>query len=137
MTDTPEQGLLLNPVKVANSVTGYDEIAIQQRFGMTLQDAGQNGSMFVRVLYFVHLKHEGGLKDSDAHKSVMEMTIGELDEKFDKSGASTDDPDAIEDRDKEWADFVIGTGLSYTVDQFSAMTLQQRAKVIEAANRRG
>lgn len=60
--------------QVFDSVTGFDEIAIAQRFGRTIADLAQgDASMFMRSLVFV-VKRREGANDEDAWKDAMGMS---------------------------------------------------------------
>lgn len=126
---------------LADSMTGFDQIAIGRFFGTTFAELAKDELMLLRALYFVDRKHAGDgtpAADKVAFQAVMTMPIGEVRDAF----ANEDDggdPDAVTDvaaRDREFAEFVVGTGLSYTVDQFMALTLGQRAAVYTVANKR-
>lgn len=64
--------------EVMGSLNGYDEIAVEQRFG----DLGQlSGMRIVRALQFIRIRR-GGRSDIDAHREAMLLTLGELKELF-------------------------------------------------------
>lgn len=134
MSETPET-TVLDLDEMANSLDGWDELAVKKFFKDSLSNIGKEDAMaFMRVLYFVHLR-KGGVKDPDAYNAAMGMSLKALGETF---GSVPDlDPSAEEDRDREWAEFVIGTGMNLTVHEFMALTLNQRAEAIKAANKRG
>ena len=68
--------------EVVDSLTGYDEVAIEKRFGRDIEDLAENtGTTFLRALMFT-LKRREGLSDGDAHTAVMSMTFAELREAF-------------------------------------------------------
>ena len=135
MSETTEVATL-DMDEMANSLNGFDQIAIKKMFGDTLSNIGQSdATMFMHVLYFVHLRREG-MNDKDARQTALAVPLKELSEKFGAEGQSLD-PSAEEDRDAEWADFVIGTGLAYTVHQFMELTINQRNHARKAAEKRG
>ena len=127
--------VVLDMDEMANSINGFDQIAIKKAFGDSLANIGQTDStMFMHVLYFVHLRRQD-MKDADARLTSLNMPLKTLTEMF--SGAPDLDPSAEADRDREWAEFVIGCGLPFTVPQFMELTINQRAQAIEAARKRG
>lgn len=146
MTDPQNEttdAVVLDMDEMANSLDGWDEIAVKKMFKDSLSNIGQQDAMaFMRVLYFVHLRRQDqtpgksqGKKDEDAYNEAMGMSLKALGETF---GSAPDlDPSAEADRDREWAEFVIGTGMNLTVHEFMTLTLNQRAEAIKAANKRG
>lgn len=95
MTSAPDTKTLLDPEELAGSVTGFDEIAIAKAFDMDLVDMQQKGrsTLMMRALLFVVRRREG-MKDGEARKAVLEMTLGEVMEAFD-----TDEPDEVDPDD--------------------------------------
>ena len=59
------------------SLTGFDEIAIAQRFDDIGALVERGGSMFARALVFV-LKRRDGLDDMAAHAAAMALPLREL-----------------------------------------------------------
>lgn len=132
---------LLDAQALVNTLTGFDEIAIRQRFNERFESIAEDQLMLLRVLYFVHLRRENAGTsgfDKVAFQQAMEMPLGALQEKFaDADQASDpDDEGAVVERDREFAEFVVTTGLSYTVEQYMALTLSQRNAVYDVASRR-
>lgn len=67
---------------VMESLTGFDEIAIEQAFGDDISRiAVTSVGKFGRALGFVLLRR-GGLKDSEAKKQILGLTRAELDDMF-------------------------------------------------------
>ena len=63
---------------VFESLTGFDEIAIAQRFGRTVTDLASNdSSMFTRALLFV-LKRRDGANDDDAWNHALNLPMKEV-----------------------------------------------------------
>lgn len=76
MTDTTPEGnvpaiALVGLEEVAESVTGFDEIAIDKQFGTSLYEMK---ALAPRALLFVHLRRHD-LPDATAYRTVMEMTL--------------------------------------------------------------
>lgn len=75
------------------SLTGFDEIAIEKAFGhdvMTLVDTKQ--LTFSRALVFI-LRRRAGLKDAEAKADVMAMAVGDVLATFDDDDeADPEDP---------------------------------------------
>jgi hypothetical protein len=65
------------PSEAAESINGFDEIAIGAHFGMKLASMKEDPYTFLRALVFVD-KRRGGLKDKEAFQEAMEQTIGDL-----------------------------------------------------------
>lgn len=64
--------------QVFDSVTGFDEIAISQHFGRTVQElAEKDASMFGRSLIFV-VKRREGATDDEARNAALGLTFGEF-----------------------------------------------------------
>lgn len=61
------------------SVNGFDDIAVEQKFGKELSDLSPVKT--TRALVFV-LKRRDGSSDADAFRAVMEMGLGDLNECF-------------------------------------------------------
>lgn len=60
------------------SLTGFDEIAIAQRFGRTVSDLAQNdATMFTRSLVFVAKRREGA-SDDDAWQAALGLPMKEV-----------------------------------------------------------
>jgi hypothetical protein len=80
--------------EVMQSLTGFDEIAIAQRFGAkVLKIAKEDETSFLRSLVFIEKRREG-LKDGDAWQAVMEMPLAEVQEYFpDDDEFDPDEPD--------------------------------------------
>jgi hypothetical protein len=123
--------------ELSRSITGFDQVAVRTRFHDRLENLMDDGLMFMRVMYFVHLRRNGA-KDADAFNQCMAVPLSELTDLFD-TGADGEEEDsesdAVQDRDREYAEFIIGTGLKYTMDEYLALTVQQRAYIIDAANK--
>jgi hypothetical protein len=122
--------------ELSRSITGFDQVAVRARFHDRLENLMDDGLMFMRVMYFVHLRRQGA-KDADALNQAMALPLSELTDLFETGDDGEEDSDsvAVEDRDREYAEFIIGTGLKYTMDEYLALTVQQRAYIIDAANR--
>jgi len=134
---------LLKAEDLVNSLTGFDQIAIRQRFNQRFDELSEDPVMLLRALYFIHLRREnagtqGGGYDKEAFQQSMGMPMGDLQEKFADAdnAADPDDEGAVVERDREFAEFVMASGLSYTVEQFMALTLSQRSAVLDVASRR-
>jgi hypothetical protein len=63
--------------QVFDSITGFDEIAIAQHFGRTVQElAEKDASMFARALVFV-VKRRDGATDDEARNLALGQTMKE------------------------------------------------------------
>lgn len=63
--------------EVADSLTGFDEMAIKQHFGSTLTKLAEDQSMLARALVFV-LKRRDGANDDDARNDALGMALKEV-----------------------------------------------------------
>jgi hypothetical protein len=133
--DTTEDAAAgLDMDELASSLNGFDQIAVKKAFGQSVAELGQgDATMFMHALYFVHLRRRG-TADAAARSESLSTSLKELTELFGGAGPKLD-PTAEEDRDREWAEFVIGSGLAFTVNQFMELTINQRAQAIKAADR--
>lgn len=69
------------------SLTGFDEIAISQKFAGTVSEmAEKQPLMFVRALVFV-FKRRDGLSDDEAWTAALNLTMKELGDYFAESSA--------------------------------------------------
>lgn len=87
MTETTEDRMSLNDL--AESLNGWEELAVQKTFGFSIADFENQGTLGIRALAFVEFKREAetdasstaklrGNKDAAAHKAAMDLTLGEL-----------------------------------------------------------
>lgn len=137
--DELDDGLLDADV-VAKSINGFDQIAIRQHFREKLAGLAEDETMFMRALLFVVERREHALKDRDAYDMVMRLPLDDVVNRFRREdaaeGVDEDDEDAVDERDRQYAEFVIACGLSFTVEQFMALTMGQRNALLDAAARR-
>lgn len=103
--ETTEQKLSgLSYNELSQSLTGYDELAIEEKFnfaydrllGLSFVKAG-------RALLFVHFRRNG-LTDDEAYKKVMRMTVRETNDAFvdaddDADDLDPDEPDTEQGKD--------------------------------------
>lgn len=61
---------------IVNSFSGWDEIAIEQRFRRSFALMGES-SLALRAAHFVSLRRDG-MDDKTAHAAAMDITFGEL-----------------------------------------------------------
>ena len=137
MTETTEAPALLDPDGLSRSLSGFDQIAIRQTFRERLDQLAADGTMFMRALLFV-LERREGMADPDAFRLVMNLPLEDVVSRFKGDGdGEPEDEDAIAERDRAYANFVVGTRLSFTVQQYMELTLGQREAIIAEANGRG
>lgn len=67
--------------ELAESLNGWEEIAIRKTFGFSFDQLEEQGTIAVRALAFIELKREG-VKDSVAHKQVMDWSLRELVDRY-------------------------------------------------------
>lgn len=120
----------------ARSLTGFDEVAIAQYFRVKLTKLAEDETSFMRALLFVKARRDGS-SDQDAFRAAMTATVEDVVGRFAQEQVTEDlDEDAQAERDAAYADFVVGVGVSFMPEQYNALTLGQRAALLEAANRR-
>lgn len=75
------------------TLTGFEEQAIEDRFGRTIADLlSQDAVKACRALLFV-LARRAGDKDGDAYKAVMEFRLKDVDSRFQSEDEDQDDFD--------------------------------------------
>lgn len=136
-TTTTEAPELLDADALAKSINGFEQIAIRGVFRERLDQLAADGTMFMRALLFVLAKRDGA-GDGDAYRQVMNLPLDQVVDRFrdaDTSGVEPEDEDAIAERDRQYADFVTACRLSFTVDQYMALTIGQKTALLDAAAR--
>lgn len=89
-------GTELTVSDVTDSLTGFDEIAIEKHMGMDIYtDRARKPVMLMRSLVFV-MKRREGLSDVDAHKAALGMTVTEIHDFFPDDPDDEIDPEAPE-----------------------------------------
>lgn len=98
---TQEQELVRQSMtEVTESLTGFDEIAIEQAFGAGIGDLLENkATTAARALLFV-LRRRDGLKDGEARKVVMEMRLGDVQDYFDTGDEHEDEDSPVSEPGK-------------------------------------
>lgn len=81
--------------ELANSLTGFDEIAIKKAFGVPFailapNEKGEGGDalQFLRSLIFVNQRREGD-NDITAYNTAQGMTMGEVNDYFSETSAES------------------------------------------------
>ncbi len=140
MTDTEVTDDLIDADVLAKSIDGFEQLAIRRHFREKLETLADDSTMFMRALLFVlERRDRGGKGDAEAYEAVMRLSLETVVGRFKPEDEALDeqDEDAVAQRDREFGEFVVATGLSYTVEQFMALTIGQRGAVLDAAERRG
>ena len=88
----------------------------------------------MRALLFV-LETRDGMAAGDAFRKVMLLRLDDVTDRFEQPAAEEQDPTLREQQDRDYADFVVGVGLSFMPDQFRALTIGERAALVAAARR--
>jgi len=84
-----------------NSLTGFDEIAIEKAFGLDILDMPEKRqTAFLRALVFVAKRREG-LKDADAKAAALGMTLGEILAAFKADDVEVDPEDPVTEQGKD------------------------------------
>lgn len=79
---TPQEVHRVDANEFIETLTGFDEIAIEKHFGSrwgTL--AEQNPTMLLRALVFIEFRREGQ-SDPDAYKAALSLTLREAQDRF-------------------------------------------------------
>lgn len=74
---------------IANSMTGFDEIAIERVFGRGFKNLDA-GTLMGRAILFVQWRREG-MKDTAAYQKAMNLTIIEMEAMFTDLDEDDDD----------------------------------------------
>lgn len=90
--------------EMQESITGFDQIAIQQQFGLDLYNLMQQQPMMLTyVLAFIHVRRTTeGVSDAQAKNRVMNMTLGEANSYFaddEDAGFAMGEPDTESGKD--------------------------------------
>lgn len=123
----------MEPFKLSEkllSLNGFEEIAVEKAFGQRIERLPETEC--VRAVIFTMLIREGTDR-RDAHTQAMTKTMGEVQALILPEGDL--DPGEQEIRDVEYADFVLGTGMSWLPDQYRQLTAGQRIAMVDAAKR--
>lgn len=137
MSEATEVEDLIDADEMFRSLNGFEQIAVEQLFRTRLKVIADDELAVMRALLFVAGKREG-LADPDAFRNVMLMRLDDVTARFSKPEQDTpddEDPSLQAQRDRDYAEFVVGVGVSFLPDQYHALTLGQRSALIEAANR--
>lgn len=126
---------LIDFEEVTRSINGFDEIAITGMFGQRF--ARMEDTTAARAVLFVVLRRTEKLNDKDAYREAMNLGLAELEARFrmDTGSEVLSESDQAE-RDREYGEFVASVGMFLTPDQYRALTLGERAALIEANRRR-
>lgn len=84
----------VNLEAVFKSLTGFDEIAIAQRFQMEIQSLRERPSMACRAVLFIDARRKGAT-DNEAYKRVMEMPLSEVMDIVEVPDDDEDDSDPL------------------------------------------
>ncbi|GAA5153812.1 hypothetical protein GCM10023340_36400 [Nocardioides marinquilinus] len=102
--------------EMSESITGFDEIAVQKHFDFNLWTQGEsNPVLLLRAMVFVHLRRPAGgsLTDIEARQRVLDMPAGEVQRYFEESHESgVDEPDTESGKDVSSPGSDPGHGLS-------------------------
>ena len=130
-----EAGERVDFEEVMRSINGFDEIAVSQYFGR--RPAKMEDTEAARAVLFVALRRRK-MNDKAAFKYVMEVGLSALEDHFlmpDAAGVVSESEQA--ERDQEYAQFLVVTGLAFTPDQFLGLTAGQKQAIYdEVATRR-
>jgi hypothetical protein len=66
---------------LAESLNGWEELAVVKAFGFQIDDFENQGTQGIRALAFVEFKREGQ-KDTAAYKAAMDLTLRELIDRY-------------------------------------------------------
>ncbi|WP_340540424.1 hypothetical protein [Nocardioides sp. GXZ039] len=102
MTTSTSSKAGITQAEMLQSLTGYEEIAIERAFGFDVYTGDHSIVAETRAFVFVHKKREG-MTDADAKKSVLEMSFKETRDYFDKPEPELDpdNPETESGKDSE------------------------------------
>lgn len=122
--------------KYLMALTGFDEIAIADRFGTKVTALRKEDAVTLgRALAFVHYRRNEGARDLDAYDRAMNLTMQQVVDFFPpepKADGETPGPDAMEDTYAEQAVAVVRIGIAPS--EWKALTAAERAAIIEEHN---
>ena len=130
--DFADQHGKLDPERLFRSVNGFELIAVEQCFRKRMKDLADDELQLMLALMFVVRKREG-MADADAFRTTMTEPIDDVTGRFARPAEEPEDPDLTRERDREYADFVVGVGVSFMPDQYRALTVGQRLALKDAA----
>jgi hypothetical protein len=135
--DAVDQADLLDSEAMFRGLNGFEQLAIEQHFRTRIAALADDAFMLMRALLFVAARRDG-MNDGDAFRNTMLLPLDDVTGRFEQPDQG-DDPDADptlrEQQDREYADFVVGVGLSFMPDQFRALTIGERGALLAAARR--
>ncbi len=133
--DTAGEPALIDFEEVTRSINGFDEIAVSNLFGMRF--AKMEDTTAARAVLFVSLRRNQGFDDKAAYREAMNLGLADLEARFQMStGAEVLSPSAQAERDQEYAQFVVVTGLSFTPQQFLELTAGQKQAIYDETTER-
>lgn len=98
MTTMENERLSANAL--AETLNGFDEIAISKAFGEDISELRSKPFSFLRALIFIEQKRNGS-KDAIAYKAAMEVRTVELDEYFPDDPEEVDPDEPVTDEGKD------------------------------------
>jgi len=113
------------------SLNGFEEIAVSKMFGNRIEKLSE--TEMVRAVVFTLAIREGAERNA-AFQDAMKMSMGELNDLVLQCNKL--EPGDQEEFDTQYAEFVVGTHMSWLPEQYRELTIGQRTAMIEAANRR-
>lgn len=128
---------LIDSEEVFRSMTGFEEIAVEQCFRRRVRSLAEDETMLMRAIMFVVRKREG-MADPDAFRSTMLDRLDDLTARFKKPADDDEpeDPSIVEQQARDYATFVVAVGVSFMPDQYRALTMVERQALLDAAHRR-
>lgn len=127
---------LYDAEKLFRSLDGFECIALEQLFRTKLKALADDELVLMRAL-LVAVEKRAGMRDVDAFRKVMRLTLEQVTEQFERPADDAvegeQDPDLQAQRDAEYADFVVGVGVSFMPDQYNRLTVGQRIALKDAA----
>lgn len=127
---------LLDAEAIADSLTGFDEIAIELAFKAPFTKLGGDEFRLLRALYFTHLRRAAGATDKAAWRAAMEIPMRDLRGLFADADNGADPDEDAGSRDRAYAEFVMVSGVPYTFEEYQGLTLAQKNAVYDVARKR-
>lgn len=94
MTETTETAERMPLDELAESLNGWEELAVQKQFGFSIDKFEEHGTIGIRALAYIEFKREGQ-KDAAAHKAAMDLTLRELVDRYPEMDKDDDPADPM------------------------------------------
>lgn len=80
--------------ELAESLNGWEELAVQKSFGFSIDKFEEHGTIGIRALAYIELKREGA-NDNVAKHAAMDLTLRQLVERYPEMNEDEAVPDPM------------------------------------------